>query len=193
MWPQVIATDSEGRVETSPWTYNWTVDTTPPVTLVNLTSANLTNAQLATFSAACGGEAFPELCMFCWRLSLSMDRTECTANTSITIPVVYNGDITAYFRAKDGAGNKPQNEVPLTWTEDTIPPETSASILSRTIYVKVLGASVINTQFLTLNVTANKPVRGFNVFTYSTQTPTNNRCVAVADVESVSPISVSHF
>ena len=100
-----------------PVEYDWTVDLTPPTTVVTQKPAPLSNSTTATF-------AFN-----------SPDTTatfQCSLNGAAaqpcTSPVVYTGlgdaTRTLLIQAVDPAGNIDTQAQPITWTVDTTPPDT---------------------------------------------------------------------
>ena len=165
----VVASDSVGHTEQSPRQYQWIVDTTPPTTSALLTSPALTNVSHGVVAAACVGEQFPALCSFCWQLALAgaVVSSGCGAAgvSSLVLSLPADGRAVAFVSAVDAAGNRGA-AVNVTWLQDTTPPHTSANITSPTMYVPILGASAINTSYLTLAVNASEPVSSYRVVVY---------------------------
>ena len=168
----VVASDPVGHVEAAPRTYNWIVDTVPPVSTVALrypvVSTLPTNVTIAQVTATCGGEQFPQLCTFCWQVTVdnSTVSTNCSTSTgtpwNATIVVPYDGVVDVAVTAVDVAGNR-GGAAAVQWTVDTTPPITTAAVTSRTVFVPQLNASVVNTSTIELAVGANEGVAGFVV------------------------------
>ena len=113
----IAATDSAGSRETSPPSYTWTVDTTPPVTTIESKPASDSNSteanfvfkadESATFECRLGGETF----------------VPCSSPATFT--GLSQGSHTFEVRAADLAGNKETTPQSYTWTVDTVPPVTT--------------------------------------------------------------------
>ena len=148
--------------------YRRIVDTVPPISAANLTSAGISNTPFATVSASCIQEAFPSNCSFCWEVA-GTGSANCSAHSPFTIPIAadVSGALSAAVRAVDAAGNAGAPAL-LSWVQDVAPPDTSASIESRTQYVDALSASVINSSVLSLRVNASEAASSFRVVVFKT-------------------------
>src|SRR5207247_8098127 len=96
--------------------FNWTIDTQAPDTLIDTTPAKFTNSNTATFAFhATEGSTF----------TCQLDNQTPGACTS---PVTYNGlddgSHTFTVTATDTAGNADQNPASFTWVIDTVKPDT---------------------------------------------------------------------
>jgi hypothetical protein len=112
---QVKATDPAGNTDSTPATFGWTVDTSPPDTAIGSAPTDPTSQTSATFafSSSEGGSSF----------SCSLDGAAFGACTS---PAVYSGlaegSHTFQVKAADAAGNTDPTPASRTWTVDTTPP-----------------------------------------------------------------------
>jgi hypothetical protein len=102
----------------SPITYQWTVDLTPPTTVVTQQPPALTSSTSATFVFNSPDSTATFLC--------SLNGAPAVACTS---PVMYTGladaTRTLLIQAEDPAGNLDTQAQPITWTVDTTPPDTT--------------------------------------------------------------------
>jgi hypothetical protein len=107
-----------GTTAIPPITYRWTVDLTPPTTVVTAQPPPLSNSSTATF-----GFISPDSTAT-FRCSLNG-----SAPQACTSPVVYSGlsDATRslLIQAVDPAGNVDTQAQPISWTVDTTPPDTT--------------------------------------------------------------------
>jgi len=114
----VRATDAVGNTDPSPGTYAWTVDTTPPDTVIDKGPANPTNLTSATFafSSTAAGATF----------QCSLDGATFTACVS---PKTYTrlgaGNHNFQVRAKDAAGNTNPSPPSFDWLIDRTLPNTT--------------------------------------------------------------------
>ena len=107
----VKARDSNGN-ESAPTSYTWTVDTTPPATVLVSTPLNPSNQATATFSFFASEPA---------SFQCSLDGGSFSACSSPSAVGVAQGVHTYQIRAIDQAGNVGA-PVSYTWTVDTTPP-----------------------------------------------------------------------
>jgi hypothetical protein len=115
---RVRAIDMAGNVDPTPATYSWTVDTTPPQTMLTQTPPNPSNSKTATFAFASneGGSTFER----------NLDGGPFAAVLSPeTVQNLSEGDHIYQVRAIDKAGNVAPTPATWSWTVDTIPPETT--------------------------------------------------------------------
>ena len=148
----VAAVDALQHVETAPLRYDWTVDTVPPTTTAALVSPYYSNASSATASVSCGGEAFPWLCSYCWDVivdGVPWTTGSCSGSAgpgSVVIPAGGDGVTSVVISAVDGASNRDNRPVNVTWVHDTTPPVVMAvHIVSTTVWVPAIGTYVVNT------------------------------------------------
>jgi hypothetical protein len=112
---QVKATDLAGNTDTTPASYGWTIDTSPPDTAIGSGPTNPTNANGATFSftSSEGGSSF----------ACSLDDaffTPCASPANYS--ALGDGSHNFQVRATDAAGNTDATPASRTWTIDTTPP-----------------------------------------------------------------------
>ena len=114
---EVRATDLAGNKETTPQSYMWTVDTTPPVTTIESKPASDANSTEAKFSFKASESATFEC---------SLDGGSFKACTSPdALSGLGQGLHTFEVRATDSAGNKETTPQSYMWTVDTVPPVTT--------------------------------------------------------------------
>ncbi|HEX9696755.1 MAG TPA: Ig-like domain-containing protein [Actinomycetota bacterium] len=115
---QVRATDAAGNTDATPASRSWTVDTTPPDTMITAGPSGPTASASASlsFTSPDAGATF----------ACSLDAAPFTACTS---PVAYNGladgSHTFAVRASDAAGNADPTPASRSWTVDTASPVTT--------------------------------------------------------------------
>ncbi|MFY0526237.1 adventurous gliding motility protein AgmC [Archangium gephyra] len=113
----VRARDAAGNVDSTPASYTWTVDLTPPDTAIDSGPPVRTNATSATFDFSSEAGATFEC---------SLDGA---AFTSCTDPVTFTGlderEHTLLVRARDAVGNVDPTPASYTWTVDLTPPDTT--------------------------------------------------------------------
>ncbi|MFO0593676.1 MAG: Ig-like domain-containing protein [Myxococcaceae bacterium] len=115
---QVRATDAAGNTDPTPASYTWTVDTTPPDTVITAGPPALSNSASAsfTFNATEAGST----------LQCSLDGAPFVACTSpLTLSGLADGAHTLRVRAMDAVGNLDPTPASYTWTVDTTPPDTT--------------------------------------------------------------------
>ena len=116
----VQATDAAGNTDTTPATYNWEVDITPPDTSISSGPASLTNLTGVSFvfTSTEAGSTF----------QCSLDGS---ALANCTSPDNYaglaEGNHTFGVRATDAAGNTDATPATFNWEIDVTPPDTSIS------------------------------------------------------------------
>ena len=122
---RVRATDAAGNTDPSPAIHTWSVDTTPPGSIIADKPPATTQATTASFAFASGEQGVTFEC--------SLDSAAFAACTS---PKVYTGlavgPHTFRVRAIDGAGNVEPEPESHTWTiqsSDTTPPTTSVNVV----------------------------------------------------------------
>jgi hypothetical protein len=113
-----FSVETSGTTASTPSTYNWTVDLTPPTTVVTARPPALSNSRTSTFAFSSPDSTAT------FRCSLNG-----AAAQPCTSPVVYSGlsDATRslLIQAVDRAGNVDTQAQPITWTVDTTPPDTT--------------------------------------------------------------------
>ncbi|HEY1247959.1 MAG TPA: Ig-like domain-containing protein, partial [Nitrososphaera sp.] len=128
----VLSVDNSRNKDSSPSTFSWTVDTTPPDTSIksaidgnksSVSDGGITKSTSMTFTFSgddTGG--------------VGIDHFECNVDglnfVACTSPFTFpslseDGQYTLEIRAQDRVGNKDASPASFTWTVDTIPPETS--------------------------------------------------------------------
>jgi hypothetical protein len=113
---QVTASNSDGA-DTSPATYTWTVDTSPPDTSITGGPTDMSTVASASASFTfSGGSSFE-----CKRDSELFASCSSPKNYSS----LGEGSHTFTVRAIDDAGNVDGSPASRTWTVDTVPPDTS--------------------------------------------------------------------
>ncbi|MFE8605091.1 adventurous gliding motility protein AgmC [Archangium violaceum] len=118
---EVRAIDAAGNVDDTPASYTWTVDLTPPDTVIVSGPPSITNATSATFDFNVV-VAEPGVTYEC-----SLDGAPFT---SCTDPVTFTGlttekSYTLQVRARDSVGNVDLSPASHTWTVDLTPPDTT--------------------------------------------------------------------
>jgi hypothetical protein len=126
------------QTDATPARYTWTVDLTPPDTTLTGKPATLTNSQNATFTFSSADATAT------FRCSLNgAAATACTSPSNFTGLTDATRTFTVY--ATDPAGNTDTTPESVTWTIDTIPPDTTltapANLLRARSPVFKLGAS----------------------------------------------------
>ena len=116
----VRATDAAGNTDSTPATYNWQIDVTPPETSISNAPANPTNLTSASFVFASteAGSTF----------QCSLDGgafTNCTSPDNRA--GLAEGNHTFSVRATDASGNTDSTPAIFNWTIDVTPPDTSIS------------------------------------------------------------------
>ncbi|WP_240360320.1 adventurous gliding motility protein AgmC [Pyxidicoccus caerfyrddinensis] len=115
---EVRAVDSAGNVDTTPATYTWTVDTTPPDTTIVSGPAAVTNSTSASFDFSSPDSPVTYQC--------SLDGAAFTACTDpVTFTGLAQGNHTLAVRAVDAAGNVDPTPATRAWTVDTSAPDTT--------------------------------------------------------------------
>ena len=113
----VRATDLAGNAEQTPVTYGWTIDITPPQTVIDSAPSSLVNTADATFAFSANESATFECAL------------DGGAFAGCTSPLTYNGLAEGAHsfavRATDLAGNTDQTPATHDWTIDVTPPETA--------------------------------------------------------------------
>jgi hypothetical protein len=125
---EVRAEDNVVNLDSSPASFNWTIDTSPPKTSIDsvvdnnrnsLTNESNTrsNSITFTFSGTDAGEAEIK------RFECSFDNSDFVICTSpFGLPIVSDGSHTFSVRAEDNSGNKDATAELFTWNVDTTPP-----------------------------------------------------------------------
>ena len=121
--------DNVVNLDSSPAFFNWTIDTSPPVTSIDsvvdsnrnsLTNGSNTrsNSITFTFSGTDAGDAGVK------RFECSIDNSDfVTCSSPFGFPnLLSDGSHTFKVRAEDNSGNKDASEEIFTWTVDTTPP-----------------------------------------------------------------------
>jgi hypothetical protein len=113
-----VRATANGQTDATPAQYTWKVDLTPPSTTLSEKPPALTNSQKATFAFSSADSTATFRC--------SLNGAAATACTS---PIQYTGlsDASRTFAvyAVDPAGNTDTTPESVTWTVDTIPPDTT--------------------------------------------------------------------
>lgn len=113
----IIATDPVGNIGPAS-TYNWTIDTLPPDTTMDITPPALVNSTLAVFAFSATEPAVIFQCRFDagpWA----------PCPSSYTLTDVPDGSHTLGVKARDAAGNSDPTPAVFSWTVDTAPPVTT--------------------------------------------------------------------
>ncbi|MGC8928466.1 MAG: hypothetical protein ACP5QK_11145 [Myxococcota bacterium] len=114
---RVRCIDEAGNIDSTPATYGWLIDSTPPVTTITEGPQNPTKSTGATFRFSCNESGIIEC-----RLD-SQSWAQCTS------PRVYinltNGPHIFSARCTDNAGNVESSPPVYNWIVDTVPPDTS--------------------------------------------------------------------
>ena len=116
---EVRATDSAGNTDPSPATRNFTVDTTPPDTMITSGPSGTiaTDRPTFTFAGTPAGDTAKVQCL------IEFGRfQDCTSPSVI---ILEDGTHTAEFRAEDAAGNQDPTPATRTFTVDTEAPHTT--------------------------------------------------------------------
>ncbi|PYM92880.1 MAG: hypothetical protein DME04_13985 [Candidatus Rokuibacteriota bacterium] len=112
------AIDTAGNVDASPASFTWTIDTTPPDTMITANPPALTNSTSASFSftATEAGSTF----------ECKLDSgTFATCTSPQSYSALADGSHTFQVRATDPAGNVDPTPGSFTWTIDTTAPDTT--------------------------------------------------------------------
>ncbi len=110
----VRAMDSAGTREAGPSTYAWTVDTVPPVTVIETGPTAVTHSTNASIAFSAGESA---------RFECSLDESDFKACASpYETSDLSDGSHTLAVRATDAAGNTEPRSQLRAWTVDTTPP-----------------------------------------------------------------------
>lgn len=113
----VRAIDAAGNVDGSPATFNWSVDTAPPDTILDSMPDSLTNLTTATFTFHATEPSSTFEC--------SLDGVAFAACTSgLTYTLLADGSHTFDVQAIDPAGNPDLSPAHFLWTVDTLAPDT---------------------------------------------------------------------
>jgi hypothetical protein len=116
--PDTFSVQLVATAATTPTTYAWTIDLTPPTTQVTEQPPPLSNSSTAAFAFDSPDTTATFLC------SLNG-----AAAQPCTSPLVYSGladaTRTLLIQAVDPAGNHDTQAQPITWTVDTTPPDTT--------------------------------------------------------------------
>ncbi|WP_404362395.1 Ig-like domain-containing protein [Corallococcus coralloides] len=115
---QVRSKDLLGLLtDTTPATYSWTVDLTPPKTTFTSTPSAFSNAVVAAFAFESSETPFTFTC------SLDSGPVLPCASPYLTV-ALGDGPHTLAVRARDAAGNQETEATTFTWTVDTVAPAT---------------------------------------------------------------------
>jgi hypothetical protein len=116
--PHKFSVQGGGTGVSAPVEYDWTVDLTPPTTVVTGKPPALSNSTTATFTFDSPDTTAT------FRCSLNGAPSQACAS-----PVTYTGladaTRTLLIQAVDAAGNVDTQAQPITWTVDTTPPDTT--------------------------------------------------------------------
>ncbi|MFL5351103.1 adventurous gliding motility protein AgmC [Archangium sp.] len=117
---EVRARDAAGNVDLTPATYTWTVDLTPPDTVIVSGPPSVTNSTSATFDfdVAVAEAGVTYEC----RLDGAATFTSCTDPQTFT--GLTDGNHTLQVRAVDSAGNVDLTPASYSWRVDTTAPDT---------------------------------------------------------------------
>ena len=116
---EVRAYNGEGTRDFSPASYEWTVETEPPVVTIDSGPSGTTKATAATFTFSATDPGSPVTTVEC---KLDTGPFEaCTSPTTQEYSALPDGSHTFQVRATDEAGNT-SAPVSRTWTVDTEPP-----------------------------------------------------------------------
>lgn len=114
---EVAATTADGAVDTTPATFTWTVDTTPPKTSITEAPPAFDNSTNVTFGFTANEKA---------TFRCSVDGGPLAPCTSpLSLSSLAAGQHTFSVAATDEAGNEEKPGVTHTWTIDTAPPDTT--------------------------------------------------------------------
>ena len=115
---QVRAIDAENNIDTTPATYAWTIDTTPPDTQITAQPANPTKLTSASFSFSCTGGPCTFECNFD---SLGWEACVSPKDYTGLSEAAHNFQV----RAIDSLNNVDPTPASYNWTVDTTPPDTA--------------------------------------------------------------------
>ncbi|QSQ27964.1 OmpA family protein [Pyxidicoccus parkwayensis] len=114
----VRAVDAAGNVDPTPATHAWTVDTSPPDTVIVSGPAAVTSATTATFDFSSPDSPVTYEC--------SLDSGAYAACTDpVTFTGLAQGNHTLSVRARDAAGNVDPTPATYAWRVDTTAPDTT--------------------------------------------------------------------
>ena len=115
---QFFATDAAGNTQATGTSYSWTVDTTPPETTISSQPASLVASTSASFEFSCNENP----CTY-------QAQIDAGAWSSVTSPHVFSGlsqgSHTVNIRAIDAVSNTDASPASVTWTVDTVAPNTT--------------------------------------------------------------------
>ena len=119
---QVRALDAAGNTDSTPASFTWVIDATPPDTTITANPANPSNSANATFSFTGNDGSGSGVTSFECKLD-SGNFTACTSPQTYT--GLSQGSHTFQVRALDAAGNADPTPASFTWVVDTIAPDTT--------------------------------------------------------------------
>src|SRR6266487_1493830 len=128
---KVFSKDGVGNRDLSPSSFNWTVDTVPPVTSINtaldgnksaITNGSNTRSTSVIFSFSANDTGGID------HFECSIDSsnfTTCTSPVLFTSANISDGTHTFKVLAEDNSTNRDPSPASFNWTVDTVPPDTS--------------------------------------------------------------------
>jgi glycosidase len=140
----VKASDPAGNADSTPATFSWTVDTTPPVTTITAKPNSVTNSASASFSFS-ASETSTFVC--------SLDSASfATCASGISYTNLADGAHSFTVRATDAAGNTETAPQIYQWTVDTVAP---------VVTIDSNPATLSNSKSASFTFHASEPVSGF--------------------------------
>jgi hypothetical protein len=154
---QVKAKDAVGNVDATPASVTWTIDATPPDTVIDAKPNNPVNSTTASFQFhGDDGSGVGGLVLECKLDSGAF--AACATATTQSYTGLAEGSHTFQVRAKDSLANTDATPASYTWTVDTTKP---------TVSVSSSTASPTNTSPIHVTITFSEPVTGFTPTTAS--------------------------
>jgi len=130
---KVLSEDGVGNIDPSPASFNWTLDIVPPTTSIKsaidgnkstITNGTSTNSKSVTFRFSGNDTKGVGINHF----ECSMDNsnfTICTSPIEFNSVTLADGNHTFRVLSVDNSTNKDPSPASLTWTVDSVPPETA--------------------------------------------------------------------
>jgi hypothetical protein len=114
----VLGGTASRNTVTTPATYTWKIDLTPPITVVTEKPPPLTNSTTATFAFSSPDQTATFLCSLNGAAAVP-------CKSPLTYPGLSDATRTLLIQAVDPAGNRDTQAQPIAWTVDTTPPDTT--------------------------------------------------------------------
>ncbi len=130
---EVRAIDLAGNVDASPAIFNWTIDTTAPVTQIDASPPALSASASAEFKFSAGDGSGSGVASFQCRRDSSQAGDWATCTSPKTYTSLADGAHSFEVRAIDAAGNVDASPASFGWSVDTTPPVVAIDSLSKTL------------------------------------------------------------